>query len=145
MKKLSWRVEEERGAAAVELAILGFTLILVVTALVIAGRIGGAQNAVQSAATAAAREASLARTETIARVNGDEAVTTSLQNNGIRCASTRTDLNLAGFTTALGTPGIVTATVTCTVDVSAVSVPGLPGSFTVTRSSQSPVDPYRQR
>jgi hypothetical protein len=39
--------------------------------------------------------------------------------------------------------GSVTVEVTCTVDLSDLSVPGVPGTTTVHASATAPVDPYR--
>ena len=39
--------------------------------------------------------------------------------------------------------GYVTVTVACQVDLSGVSIPGIPSSTTVTASATAPIDPYR--
>jgi hypothetical protein len=39
----------------------------------------------------------------------------------------------------------VSATVTCTVSLSDLLVPGLPGSRTLTATFTSPLDPFRER
>ena len=39
--------------------------------------------------------------------------------------------------------GFVTVTVVCQVDLSDLSVPGIPGSTIVRASSTAPIDPYR--
>ena len=48
-----------------------------------------------------------------------------------------------GFAAPAGTPAAVTVDVACTVDLSDVAVPGLPGSRTLTDSAVSPLDPAR--
>jgi len=46
-------------------------------------------------------------------------------------------------TTHFNPGGKVSVTVTCTVDLSDLGAPGLPGRSTVTVSQTAPIDPYR--
>lgn len=108
-------------------------------------RSGSAQNVVQSAAYAAARDASLSR-------GGDavsHAITAAQRSLGtdVKCTTLDVKITGNGLTTGLGEAGTVTATVTCTVSYADIVLPGLPlpGAFTVTKSATSPVDPYRER
>jgi Flp pilus assembly protein TadG len=137
--------QHERGSSSVEFAILGVTLLLFIGALIAGGRIAMAHNAVQSAATAAARDASLARSESAAQTQGSNAAGLSLVNSGLSCINESTSVDTSAFAAPLGVTGSVRATITCSVDLSAAALPGFPGSITISKDSISPVDPYRQR
>ncbi|MFE4663800.1 hypothetical protein ACFRI7_03110 [Streptomyces sp. NPDC056716] len=54
-------------------------------------------------------------------------------------------ISTGGFSAAIGEPASTTATVTCTVRLSDIGLPGLPGSKTLTSSFTSSIDSYRQR
>ncbi len=134
-----------RGSSTLELAIWGLPLLLFIGLLIAGGRMALAGNAVQSAAFAAAREATIARDSSQAQNAGEEGATFSLNSNGVRCASRSVAVDTSAFDQPLGTTGSVTATLTCTVSLSDAALPGLPGAVDITRSAISPVDPYRQR
>ena len=119
--------------------------VLFIGLLVFAGRTFAARQGVEVVAADTARAASLARTPEQARAAADETLTYSLANNGLKCAESHVDLDTSGLRAAVGTFGTVTATVTCTIALSDLAVPGVPGSHTVGASMVSPVDPWRQR
>ena len=127
----------------------GYTIMVVGTLLLIAtivflGRGIAAHNTVQSAAWAAARDASLARSSDQAIQHGVEAANTVLDAN-TTCETQRTAITGNGLATGLGETGTVTATVTCTVTMADLAFPGIPGEITITKTATSPVDPYRER
>lgn len=127
----------------------GYTIMMVGTILLIGivvflGRGISAHNSVQSAAWAAARDASLGRSADQAVQQGLAAADDVLGANGT-CQSHSTSITGNGLTTGLGETGIVTATVTCTVSMANLLIPGIPGEIVVTKTASSPVDPYRQR
>jgi len=135
----------ERGSVSVELALLAPALLLLLSFAVFAGRTQIAEGAVQEAARAAAREASLARdADTAAALAGAQAERTLAAQN-LRCQQTTVDVDTAGFQAPLGQPGDVTVSVTCVVGMADLLAPGLPGSVTVEASFISPVDAYRER
>lgn len=135
----------ERGSVSVELALLAPALLLLLSFAVFAGRTQVADGAVEAAARAAAREASLARdAATSATVAGAEAER-ALAGQGLRCLSTSIDVDPGGFAAPLGQPGDVTVRIGCVVGMGDLLVPGLPGSVTVEASFTSPVDAYRER
>jgi len=135
----------ERGSVSVELALLAPALLLLLSFAVVAGRTQIAEGAVQEAARAAAREASLARdAATAAALAGAQAERT-LVNQDLRCEGTTVDVDTAGFQAPLGQPGDVTVSITCVVGMADLLAPGLPGSVTVEASFISPVDAYRER
>ncbi|MCV2491880.1 pilus assembly protein [Geodermatophilus sp. YIM 151500] len=130
---------------SVELALLAPALLLLLSFAVVAGRTQIAEGAVQEAARAAAREASLARdAATAAALAGAQAERT-LAAQDLRCERTTVDLGTAGFSAPPGRPGDVTVSITCVVGMADLLAPGLPGSVTVEASFTSPVDAYRER
>lgn len=135
----------EQGSAAVEAVILVPAFGLFVGLLVFAGRTAAAHQGVAAVAADAARAASIARSASEARTNAAEAIEYSLANNGLRCASSSVSVDTSGLGAAIGTPSTVSATVTCTINLGDLSVPGVPGSHTVTATMVSPVDAWRQR
>jgi Flp pilus assembly protein TadG len=133
------------GVIALETAVMAVAFIALLGLLVAAGRVMLARGVADSAAHAAAREASLALTPATAQQAADDAARTSMQDSGLRCASTNVSVNTSGLTAPLGQAATVTATVACTVALSDIALPGLPGSKTLTSTFTSAVDPYRSR
>ncbi|MFE9121428.1 TadE/TadG family type IV pilus assembly protein [Streptomyces sp. NPDC007172] len=139
------RLKDDRGALSLEAVILFPVLILVLLLVVAFGRIGSADNAVDSAARNAARAASLERSGGSARTAGQQVARSVLSKQGLQCTSTAVSVSVGGFSAPLGEPASTTATVTCTVRLSDIGLPGLPGSKTLTSSFTSSIDSYRQR
>ncbi len=134
---------DERGSVTLELAILAPALLLLLGALVFAGRVQTSSASVEQAARAAARDASLARTADAARSTA--LATASRELAGSDCLSTDIVVDTAGFAAPLGTDAAITVTVTCTVSLADLAIPGLPGSHTLTGQATSPIDRYRSR
>lgn len=109
-----------------------------------AGRFGLASNSVQSAASAAARDASLSRTAADAVPHAQAAAVAALSGT-VNCSALDTDIQADGLNTALGQTGAVSATITCTIDNSDLLFALIPGSTTITKNATSPIDPYRER
>ena len=135
----------ERGSAAVETVVIVPAFLLFVLLIVYAGRVAVTRQAVQAAAAEAARAASLARTPTDARRDGAGGAAAALANQSLPCWSQQVTVDTAGFAAPVGTPASVTATVTCRLDLADLTLPGLPGSRTVTATMTSPIDTYRER
>lgn len=139
-------VRHERGStSAVEMVIAAPLFALVIALLITMGRSAHADNATQSAAMAAARTASLARTPYDASVQAQAAAQLSLQQAGVNCAAISVTVDTDGFNSPLGVTGTVSAHVSCTVSRSDLSLPGIPGAHTLTSTAISPVDAYRER
>lgn len=135
----------DRGSEALEAAI-GLPAFLLFIALIIAGgRLAIAHQAVQAAAADAARSASISRTQGTAQGSGVSGATASLANQNLQCTSKTVSVDTSGFASPVGTPVSVTATVTCVVNLSDVTIPGLPGTQTITATMSSPLDTYRER
>ena len=145
MSQQTRHTNRERGSATIE-AVIGVPAFLLFVLLIIAaGRVAIARQAVEASAAEAARSASIARTQGQAEANGVSGAAASLRNQGVRCTAQRVDVDTSGFAVPVGTPASVTATVTCIADVSDLSIPGLPGSRTITATMSSPIDTYRER
>lgn len=136
----------EEGNVALEAVILAPVLLLVMLLLIACGRVALAQQAVVGAADAAARDASLQTNSTTARNTAVQSANAALTQNGLSCITTKVDVNAGGLNTPVGTTGAyITANISCTVNLSDITLPGLPGSKTLTANARSVIDPYRQR
>ena len=135
----------DQGSAAIEAAIVLPALIMFLCLAIAGGRIVTSGSKIDSAAEDAAREASIHRTATAAQSAARSAAAASLKDQGIACTSTSVTLNTGGLSVPVGQVGTVTATVTCTVKLSDLLLPGVPGAKTLTSTATSVVDQYRQR
>jgi Flp pilus assembly protein TadG len=133
----------DAGSSSVELVVLVPALLGFFALVITGGRLALATQAVEHAAFAAARGASSVRTAGEATSTATGIAATTLAD--APCSTTSTTVTTGGFTAAPGSPATVTATVSCTVLLSDVGVPGVPGSHTITRSATSPLDTYRER
>jgi len=135
----------ERGSAAVEAAVGVPAFVLFVGLIICGGRVAITHQSMESVAASAARAASIERTVTGARDAALDAAVSGLANEGLHCLSVGVTLNTSDFAPPIGNPGSVTATVRCRVDLSDLSVPGVPGSRLIEATVTSPVDSYRER
>ena len=136
--------DRDRGSATVEAVIGVPVFLLLLGLLIVGGRVVIAHQVVQSAASDAARAASIARTAGDAQTSAEEAARATLANQGLSCTSLTVALDTSGFATPVGAPASVTATVSCTVRLSDLAVPGLPDPV-VSATVTSPLDMYRGR
>lgn len=132
------------GSAALELVILAPVLLGLLGLVIAAGRTSVAQGAVDAAARDAARQASLALSPQVARANGTASARGALRQDGLGCDPI-VRIDTIGFATPPGQPASVSATVSCTVPLASLALPGLPGSRTLTATFTSPLDIYRAR
>jgi len=135
----------DTGSITLELTILTPAILLLLGLVVVAGRIEIANQAIDGASQAATREASLARTPQAARAAATRAATENLAAHNLHCTGVTVSVDTTGFAVAVGTPAQVTARVTCTLDLGDLSVPGVPGSRSLTSQSVSVLDTYRAR
>jgi Flp pilus assembly protein TadG len=129
----------ERGSVTAELVLLTPLLIALLLLMVLLGRLVSARLQVDSAASQAARAASLARDPTSAAAAGQQTATGTLTGARRTC----THLQVTVDTTHFAPAGYVAVTVTCTVDLADLSGLRLPASTTVTSRFVEPVDAYR--
>ncbi len=138
------RPDGERGSHSLELAVLAPGMILILTMIIVAGRYAVVHQAIEGAASQAARAASLARDPIAAADRAQEVAAATLSNAGLHCASVDVSVDTSGFAVPVGTPASVSATVTCVVDIAGFSVPGI-GPQTLTTSHSSALDTFRER
>lgn len=139
------RLPGDEGSAAIEAAIILPALIMFLCLAIAGGRIVTSGAKIDSAAEDAAREASIHRTAAAAQSAAQTAAAESLDDQGIKCASTSVSINTSGLSVPLGQVGTVTVTVTCTVNLSDLLLPGVPGARTLTSTATSVVDTFRAR
>ena len=142
--RVSTTTNDERGSAAIEVVLLVPALMFLLLFAVAGGRVAIAHGSVEQAAADAARAASIARTASSAQATAAEAARATLANQGLSCTSLTVTLDTSGFATPVGTPANVAATVSCTVRLSDLAVPGLPDRV-ITATVSSPLDIYRGR
>ena len=147
MRRWHGRPRGDDGAFPLEVAILAPVLIAFLCLVIAFGRTTLAGNAVDAAAKAGAREASIARNAEDAKAYAEQAIARSLEQDGIDCGEAQPGyVELDRFSpNNVGTPGWVTVRVNCTVSLAGIAFPGMPGSKTMKASFTSVVDAYRER
>lgn len=135
----------DKGSVAIEAAIVLPPLIMFLCLAIAGGRLVTSGAKIDAAAEDAAREASIHRTAAAAQDAAHAAALESLDDQGITCASTSVSVNTGGLNAPVGQVGTVTVTVSCTVNLSDLLLPGVPGARTLTSTATSVVDQYRQR
>lgn len=132
---------DDHGSSSLEAALVLPLVMMLIAFAVAAGRIALARNAVSSAAAGAARAASIERGSSAAQRAGHQVAANSLRD--LNCTPTTT---ISGnFNAPAGTPATARATVVCTVRLSDLVFPGLPGSKTFNESHESVIDTFRGR
>lgn len=139
------RARDEQGSSALELVILAPAVLLIISVIILGGRVAIAGQAVQQAAEEAARTASLARTQSDANATAAQAARDTLDQQGLECTRVTINVDTSGFAAPIGQPATVTATVTCPVRVNGLMIPGVSGTRTVRATASSPIDQWRQR
>ena len=134
-----------RGSATVELVLIAPALLALLALTVLAGRIVLAGGTVEQVAAAGARAASLARTPAAAVTAADTAVRQTLAEQRLQCAAVTVTVDTSGFGVPLGQPATVAVEVSCQVQLADLTVPGLPGTRTLSDRAVSPLDRYRGR
>ena len=133
-----WR---DGGSVSVEAAVLAPFVIFVGLLIVAGARVSSAQQAVDNAATAAARAASIARSPAAAQQAGTQVARDRLAREGITCRASRVSVDAGEI--AVGRVGQVRASVTCQVPLSDLALPVPGGTRTISSAFTSPSDPYR--
>ncbi|WP_194793298.1 TadE/TadG family type IV pilus assembly protein [Raineyella fluvialis] len=133
----------DRGAVAVEMVVLVPALMALVGLVVGSARIWTARATVDEAAHRAARTATALSNAATSAAAGEEAARANLAD--LSCRRTTVVVDAAALHRPPGSEGTVRATVTCTVGLGDLVVPGLPGELTVRATADSVVDRYRRR
>ncbi|MEU5225310.1 TadE family protein [Streptomyces toyocaensis] len=145
MARWTRRTRSDDGSVAIEAAIIVPPLLMFVCLAIAGGRLVTSGAKIDAAAEDAAREASIHRTAASAQAAAQAAATESLNDQGITCASSSVNINTGGLSVPVGQVGTVTVTVSCTVPLADLLLPGAPGTRTLTSTATSVVDQYRQR
>lgn len=124
---------------ALELAILAPVVIGMLLVVVAFGRVTHGRALVDEAAAVAARAASLAATPGQARTDADQAARDALTSAGLSCVRASVDVDTSAFRPG----GQVTVIVTCTVDLYASAMAGIPGTLTLRSVNVSPIEAHR--
>lgn len=135
----------EHGSASVEAAVLTPVVLLVLVLVVAGGRVVTAHAALDTAATNAARAASIARTAPAAQQRATTTAEAALAERGLHCTRRHVSVDSSGFDGPLGQPGTVSVRASCTVALADLALPGTPGSIPLDAEAASPLDPYRER
>lgn len=101
-------------------------------------RLAGARLDVDAAASAAARDASLARSPAAALARAQDSAAAALSGRATTC----TRLTVEVDTSAFGAGGSVAVTVACTIRVADLSGLGLPGTTRATATARQPIDTF---
>ena len=130
----------DAGSAGVEVAIVTPVVIVLLLVVVALGRYSHGKLLVEQAAAAAARAASLTSSPYQASAAARRAAADTLAGAGLSCAGIEVAVDTGTFYAG----GLVSATVTCSTDLSSLTLAGVPGSARVTSTSASPLETYRQ-
>ena len=135
----------ERGSVTVEMVLIAPALLALLMLTVLAGRVVLAGGTVEQVAAAGARAASLARSPAEATTAATDAVRRAVEEQHLQCQDVSVSVDTTGFRVPLGQPASVAVAVSCQVRLSDLTLPGLPGSRTLSDQAVSPLDPYRGR
>jgi Flp pilus assembly protein TadG len=129
----------DAGSSTAEAALLTPLLMMVLLLVVLCGRLVTAKMDLQAAASAAARSASIARSEPDAHANAERTARDTLAARGVTCQQVTVTVATGG----LRPGGAVTVTVSCSVPLADLALLAVPGSRTVQATATSPVDAWR--
>ncbi len=138
-RRLDLPGHQSRGSAAVELAVLAPLLMLFIVFIVMLGRLAAAKSEVVAAARSGAQAAVLWGTPGQATWAADASIALELGQHHVRCRSA----NVRVDTSDLRPGGAVRVSVSCTISMAQLAMPGMPGSKTVAASVVAPVGMYR--
>lgn len=145
-RRIAIQARDDRGLAALELVILAPVILLLICFVIAAGRTSIAQGAIDAAARAAARQASIAPTLGAAQQAAYAGAAAALRGDGLNCQPTVTLPGVReAFESPVGQSADIHAFVVCRVLLSDLAIPGIPGSIRLTASFTSPLDPFRSR
>ncbi len=134
------RSPSEQGSVAVEAVVLASVVMIFVLLAVALGRYEATRAQVIGAARAGAVAASVVSSADFASSAASSAATPDLMGSGASCTRTTVLTDTRKFKPG----GSVSVTATCTVGLSDLGVPGLPGEATVVVTQVAPIDPYRE-
>ncbi|MFT3860022.1 TadE/TadG family type IV pilus assembly protein [Micropruina sp.] len=139
------RPRGERGAAAVEFAVIVPALALLIGLIIGAGRVWHGHTVVEQIAGVASRAASLASTPAEAKVAAQRIAGAQAATSGLNCRALGVEIDVSGFQVPVGQPAQVRVRVSCGVPLADLAVPGWPGEWQLSADGSSALDRYRRR
>jgi Flp pilus assembly protein TadG len=133
------RRNNDSGSLVVELVVLTPVVFLIALCVVVFGRVSEARQLVTESARAGAEAAAVMPNAQSAQSAAVDSAVVGTNGSAHTCAQTQIVTDVSHYYPG----GYVRVTVTCAVALSDLSVPGVPGSTTISESSTAPVDPYR--
>ncbi|AGJ78666.1 TadE/TadG family type IV pilus assembly protein [Cutibacterium avidum] len=133
----------QRGAVAVEAALILPSLLMIAAMTTGGWRLSEVRADAQSAAEVAARAGSVASTVGKGHAVGQRVAMTELA--GTRCSDPAIIIDSSALALPVGSTGVTSARVRCTVRLSDLLVPGMPGALHVESTAHSTVDSHRER
>ncbi len=131
--------DREAGFAALELAILSPFVLAMLLLVVGLGRVSQGRQLIEAAGAAGARAAALTNSPGQAQTDARQAAADTLTQAGLACAQLQVTVGTGAFRPG----GYVQVDVSCQADLSGLALAGLPGSVTLSSSSRSPLETYR--
>lgn len=128
----------ERGSAAAEMVLVTPVLLILLLFMVLLGRFAVARTDLDGAARDAARAASLERSFPAAAASARTAAESTLASRDVTCRVLDVSVD-ADFSPG----GWVAAEVSCTVDLTELSLLAVPGTKSMTSRFVSPLETYR--
>ena len=132
-----------RGAVAVEAALILPALLMIAAVATGSWRISEVKADAQSAAQVAARAGSVASSVGEGIAVGQRVGLAELA--GTRCSKPAIAVDSSDLTLPVGSAGTTSARVSCTIELSDLLVPGMPGSFHIESVAHSTLDSHRER
>ena len=129
----------ERGSMTVELVVITPVLLVIGITVLIFGRVTQSRQQVVEAARAGAEAAAVLPNPDVAQWGSSVDAAVGVVDPARTCLRQQVVTDVGHFYPG----GFVTVTVTCTVALSDLSVPGMPGSTTVSATASAPIDPFR--
>lgn len=135
----------DAGGHALELLIVGPVMLLFVLTLVAFGRAASTSSEIDAAAASAARAASQQNSQAAAQTAAETQAARALAEAGLRCGQLLVEVDASAFALEAGQPGSVTVDIRCTLNLSDIAMPGVPGTAQLSGRAASPVDTYQER
>jgi Flp pilus assembly protein TadG len=129
----------DSGSLVVELVVLTPVLFIIALSILVFGRVSEARQLVTESARAGAEAASVMPNAQAAQSAATDSAVVGTSGQTHTCAHAQVVTDVSHYYPG----GYVRVTVACAVALSDLSVPGVPGSTTISESSTAPVDPYR--
>jgi len=133
------RRKSDSGSLVVELVVLTPVVFIIALCVLVFGRVSEARQLVTESARAGAQAASVMPNAESAQAAAVDSAVVGTSGQTHTCVHAQVVTDVSHYYPG----GYVRVTVTCEVALSDLSVPGFPGSTSISESSTAPVDPYR--